>query len=68
MDRIIGKSVNLTEIEHEGTGARRASALVDLILKLPSGLVTIENPEDYLHPAAQAEMGEFLALRITGQV
>ena len=64
VDRIIGKSVNLAEIEHEGTGARRASALVDLILKLPGGLATIENPEEYLHPAAQAEMAEFLALRI----
>ena len=64
VDRIIGSSVNLAEIEHEGTGARRASALVDLILKLPGGITTIENPEEYLHPTAQAEMAEFLALRI----
>ena len=64
IDRIIGSSVNLAEIEHEGAGTRRASALVDLILKLPAGITTIENPEEYLHPTAQAEMGEFLALHI----
>tara|TARA_R100000458_G_C8267375_1_gene242343 strand:- start:510 stop:929 length:420 start_codon:yes stop_codon:yes gene_type:complete len=67
VNRIIGAKVGLVDIQYEGEGAKRAAALVDLILKLPAGLVTVENPEDYLHPAAQAEMAEFLARRIVGE-
>ena len=60
IDRIIGSPVNLAEIQHEGTGAKRAAAIVDLCLKIPANMATVENPEEYLHPTAQAEMASFL--------
>ena len=60
IDRIIGSPVNLAEIQHEGTGSKRASAIVDLCLKIPASMATVENPEEYLHPTAQAEMASFL--------